>query len=143
MDNSGLRDAILKIGRISPDFSIFKTFSDQEAFDEMIKRSTTQTTAELENCFTETRSTRQIQLLEWPRDLSLLTIRSKQCTITKEELDTELEEHENRVTRAVNVATLNMSFFFRDRKNFIAFTQMLQGLPNQVYASIFVESILD
>ena len=73
----------------------------------------------------------------------MLTIRSKQCTITKEEFDVELEEHENRVTRAVNVTMLNMSFFFQGRKNFIAFTTMLQGLPNQVYASIFVESILD
>ena len=88
----------------------------------MIKNSTPQTTAELENCFTETRSTRQIQLLDWPRDLGLLTIRSKKCTITKEEFDVELEEHENRVTRAVNVTILNMNFFFRGRKNFIAFT---------------------
>jgi len=33
MDNSGLRDAILKIGRLSPNFSVFKTFADQEAFN--------------------------------------------------------------------------------------------------------------
>ena len=33
MNNSGLRDAILKIGRLSPNFSVFKNFSNQEAFD--------------------------------------------------------------------------------------------------------------
>jgi len=33
MDNSGLRDAILKIGQLSPNFSVFKTFADQEAFN--------------------------------------------------------------------------------------------------------------
>ena len=125
LTNSGLRDAILKIGRLSPNFSVFKIFQGQDDFGQLIEKSTPQTTAELESCFEETRSTRQIQLLDWPRELDLLTLRSNKCTISKEELDNELVEHENRVTRAVNVTTLNMSFFFQGRKNFIAFTQML------------------
>jgi len=75
--------------------------------------------------------------------MNLLTLRSKNCIITKQELDDKLEGTENRVTRAVNVKTTNLHWFYRDKKNFVAFTQMLQGLPNQVYASIFVESLLD
>lgn len=125
LSNSGLRDAILKIGRLSPNFSVFKIFQSQDDFGQIVEKSTPQTTAELESCLVETRSTRQIQLLDWPRELDLLTLRSNKCTISKEELDNELEDHENKVTRAVNVTTLNMSFFFHDRKNFIAFTQML------------------
>ena len=73
----------------------------------------------------------------------MLTVRGKKCTITKEELDAKLEGTENRVTRAVNVKTANLKWFYRDKKNFVAFTQMLQGLPNKVYASLFVESLLD
>ena len=75
--------------------------------------------------------------------MNLLTLRSKKCTITKEEIDAKLEGTENRVTRAVKVRTANMKWFYQDRKNFVAFTQMLQGLPNKVYASLFVESLLD
>ena len=57
-------------------------------------------------------------------------MRSKKCTITKQELDKKLEGTENRVTRAVNVKTTNLKWFYRDKKNFVAFTQVLQGLPN-------------
>jgi len=49
----------------------------------MIKCGTSSYIYELESCFYETKSTRQIPLLEWPREMNLLTIRSKKCTITK------------------------------------------------------------
>jgi len=75
--------------------------------------------------------------------MNLLTIRSDKCTISKDELDEKLKDQENKVTRAVKVSTTNMRWFYRNKKNFTAFTQMLQGLPNKVYASIFVESLLD
>lgn len=47
----GLRDAILKIGRLSESFSIMKTFSSQDDFKEFIEKTTPQTSEELENCF--------------------------------------------------------------------------------------------
>ena len=91
----------------------------------MIKSGTPQTTLELVECFTETRSTRQIQPLKWPRNLNLLTIRSDKCIITKEEIDAKLEGKDNRVTRAINVRMINMQWFYRDKKTFVAFTKML------------------
>ena len=36
----GLRDAILKIGRLSENFSIMKTFSSQDEFDKFIEKTT-------------------------------------------------------------------------------------------------------
>ena len=141
--NTGLRDAILKIGRFSHDFSILNSFSCQEDFQKLIKSGTPQTTLELVECFKETRSTRQIQPLKWPRNLNLLTIRSDKCIITNDEIDAKLEGKENRVTRAVNVKMINLQWFYRDKKTFVAFTKMLQALPNKVYGTLFVESLLD
>lgn len=143
LENTSLRDAILKIGCISPDFSILDFFSDQEDFQKMIKSATPQTTIELDSCFRETRSTRLVQNLEWPRDLNLLTLLSDQCIITTEEINAKLKGKENRVTRAVNVQTINLQWLFKNRKNFTAFTKMLQGLPNKVYGTLFIESLLD
>lgn len=35
--NSGHRDALLKIGRLSPEFNVMNLFEDQEDFSEMIR----------------------------------------------------------------------------------------------------------
>jgi len=59
-EDSGKRDGMLKIGRLSQGFSVFKTFSSQDDFFEMIETSTPQTVLELDNCFEESRSTRRI-----------------------------------------------------------------------------------
>jgi len=60
LDQTSLRDAILKIGRFSPDFSILNLFSSQEDFATMMKSGTPQTIIELEECFKETKTTRLI-----------------------------------------------------------------------------------
>jgi len=44
---------------------------------------------------------------------------------------------------AVNVRLLDMSWFFRDRKNFVAFSIMLQKLPSNVYSSLLLDCLLD
>lgn len=77
--------------------------------------------------------------------MDLLTIRSKKCIITKEEIETELEDEEDKVTRAVQVDTLDITWFYYDRQTFISFSKILQKQPNKnkVYASIFVEGLLD
>ena len=130
--DSGTRDGILKIGRLSQNFSVFKTFSSQDDFEKMIAIETPQTILELENCFVETRSTRKIQLLEWPPELDLFTIRSNKCIITKDDIEKKLKEtkYEKRVTRAVNVTKMDMNFFFHDKKRFEAFAHTLTGLQN-------------
>jgi len=144
-EDSGKRDGMLKIGRLSQGFSVFKTFSSQDDFFEMIETSTPQTVLELDNCFEESRSTRRIQLLEWPRELDLLTLRKNTCIITAEDIKTKLNvtDPKDAVTRAVNVSKLDMNFFFHNKKRFVAFTQTLINRQNEVYSSIFVNSLLD
>lgn len=38
---------------------------------------------------------------------------------------------------------MEMKWFYRNKKNFIAFTKMLQKLPHKAYDSIFVQSLLE
>ena len=120
------RDVLLKIGRSSPSFTLVGAFNCQEDFREMIQSATPQVSEELNNCFFETKSTRQIQLLDWPRDRDLLTMRSERCKVTKEELDAQLASEPDKVTRVVTVRVLNLGWFYRDKKNFAAFSKMLQ-----------------
>ena len=57
-ENSGIRDLLLTIGRLSPIFSLLKTISSQEDFKDFIKNITTLSIEELNHCFYETKSTR-------------------------------------------------------------------------------------
>ena len=141
--DSGLRDVLLKIGRTCPSFSLLNTVSSQANFGEWISPCSPETANELDNCFCETKSTRQITLLDWPRDKALLTKCSRKCTITKEELQAELEDEKDKSTRAITVRVLNLEWFYRDKKNFSAFTTLFDGLPNQVYSSEFLTCLLD
>jgi len=54
-----------------------------------------------------------------------------------------LAKDEHKVTRAIKVRTINLEWLYRDRRNFVSFCTMLEGLPSQVYASEFVECLLD
>lgn len=47
--------------------------------------------AELERCFYETKSTRLVTQIEWPRDCDFVTIRSPNAIITRKEIEDELE----------------------------------------------------
>lgn len=35
-----------------------------------------------------------------------------------------------------------MGWFFKDKKNFISFTELLRDLPNRVYSSLLLQSLL-
>ena len=61
----------------------------------------------------------------------------------KEELEELLKDDEHRALRAINVRVHNLGWLYSDRKNFASFCTILQGLPSQVYASEFVECLLD
>ncbi len=91
----------------------------------------------------ETWSTKKIESLDWPKERSMLTLRKSDCVIDKESLVKELENDDNRVTRAVKVTMLSLGWFFSERKNFISFSKLLPGLPNRVFQSQFIESLLD
>ena len=143
MTKTSERDILMKIGRFSPAFTMVGGFNSQEDFREMLQSATPQISQELNNCFFETKSTRQIQLLDWPRDLNLLTVRSEKSIITQKQLEDQLASAEDKVTRVITVRMLNLEWFYRDRKNFAAFSDMLQELPDEVYATEFIECLLD
>jgi len=43
----------------------------------------------------------------------------------------------------VTVQVLDLGWFFENKQNFAAFTALLQNLPSSLYASLFIESILN
>ena len=48
------------------------------------------------------------------------------------------------MTRSVSVQKLNMEWFYKDKMNFVAFSaDCLQKLPNTVFTSQFVQTLLD
>ena len=82
-------------------------------------------------------------LLDWPRDRDILTMKSSKATVEKEELEDLLKKDDKKVTRAIKVRMINLEWLYRDRRNFVSFCTMLEGLPSPVYASEFVECLLD
>ena len=58
--------------------------------------------------------------------MDLLSIRSSKCIITKEEIEEKLEDENDKVTRAIQVDTLDLTWFYYDRQNFISFSKILK-----------------
>ena len=140
---AGFRDALVKIGRISPIFSLLNALGDQNEFGELVASSSLVVTNELNNCFQETKSTRLITELDWPRDRAILTTRSNKATIKKEDLDELLADDEDKVTQTIKVKMINVDWLYRDKHNFVSFATLLEELPSTVYASEFIEVLLD
>lgn len=47
------------------------------------------------------------------------------------------------INRAIKVSMVEVGWFFNNRKNFIAFSKLLQNLPNKVYTSQLLKGLLD
>jgi hypothetical protein len=141
--DAGYRDALVRIGRESPLFSLLSALGDQNDFAELVGSSTPIVLNELNNCFYETKSTRLITELDWPRNRTILTTRTNKATIRKQELDDLMAKDEDKVTQNVTVKMINLEWLYRDRHNFVSFCTLLEDLPSSVYASEFVESLLD
>ena len=58
LQNTETRDALVKIGRASPSFSLLKALSCQRDFKELFSNSSATVINELNECFMETKSTR-------------------------------------------------------------------------------------
>ena len=86
-----MRDLILKIGRNSPSFTIFSTFDNQVDFKVFLEKMTFQSSQEMSHCLQETFSTTQIESVNWPNKLEILTIRSETCRISKDVIDKKFE----------------------------------------------------
>ena len=112
------RDALLKIGRLSPEFSLFSMFTEQKNFQEIVRNITNQAAEELNmSCFKETVSTRKIKMMKWPRGLPLLTYMSDTGQIKAEELQSlllnKMAKKHPLVLVPVVVRMQDMSWFFQ------------------------------
>ena len=77
----------------------------------------------LNSCFVETKSTRQIQTLEWPSDVNSIMFRHKDSIVTQEDCSFQIERTDkypdtDNIVNAIKVRKLNISWLFRDGKNF-------------------------
>ena len=91
---------------------------------------------------------------KWPMDLKLLTFMSAQSATTKDELKSQIKlarnelrglcrRHCSEAMRPIKVSLLDLDWYFRDRRNFVAFSKLLQYLPKSVYSSELVVCVLD
>jgi len=84
-------------------------------------------------------------MLSWPRDLSSYVHTQATTEIKVGDYDEFFldEGFEDRQLSRVDVRMLDLTWFFSDRKNFVSFTTMLQGLSSKAYSSELVECVLD
>ena len=84
--------------------------------------------------------------LNWPRDLSTLTFMTNTLFNSKTDIEAlaKGEDSENVVIKPVNVSYMDLTWFFKDNKNFVAFAMMLGrcDLPRSFYSSKFIQLLL-
>jgi len=64
-----VRDALIKICRLNPNFSYMTEFSSQRSFVEARRNLTAPLIEEFHHCFVETHSSKDVKVINWPRDL--------------------------------------------------------------------------
>lgn len=67
--NSTFRDPLLKIGNLSPDFSLLSMFDDQMSLIAIAEHATPALTDSLANSLWQTSSMKSIRVVAWPADL--------------------------------------------------------------------------
>mmetsp|Transcript_20161 Transcript_20161/g.27243 ORF Transcript_20161/g.27243 Transcript_20161/m.27243 type:complete len:87 (+) Transcript_20161:1541-1801(+) len=82
-------------------------------------------------------------MIHWPSDLPFFVHLQPSAVIVKSDYQEKLQDYEDRQVREVEVRMLDLTWFFAEKKNFEAFTTMLQGLSNKAYSSELVEYVLD
>ena len=118
-------------------------FHDHEDFVKVLDNMTNQACDELNHCFIESKSTRLVNVLNWPRDMSLLTYRSNSCIPIKEDIERLVEDEENCGVQAVKIRRMNIDWLLRDKKNIVGLAGAFEGQPDNFYATEFVNNILE
>ena len=97
--------------------------------------------------FSETKSTRQIQTLFWPRSASLITHRRKSCTITLDEVKDVIDkkyENADRMIKTITVRLIDLDWFMKHEMKFLKLTQLLNEAENQsIFVTEFVMQVLN
>mmetsp|Transcript_10068 Transcript_10068/g.12667 ORF Transcript_10068/g.12667 Transcript_10068/m.12667 type:complete len:83 (+) Transcript_10068:2535-2783(+) len=82
-----MRDTLLKIAALSPEFSISRFLRDQRSFKTLVDTISPEVIKTLNTCFIETANTRKFMFTKWPKDLKILTFMSSQAATTMDELE--------------------------------------------------------
>jgi len=138
MQNVPLRDIMLKIVRLCPTFTLYEILGDQDDFDSLTDGSVNQEVLHwFDTSLVENAYTRKITILSWPKNCSISVHMSPSVSIQRETLEKEIKSlHSGELmVRPVELGIQDMRWFHHDRKNFIAFSRLLQGLPSSVYSS--------
>ena len=83
LDNMSLRDQLLRLGGLSPDFSLCRFLRNQQSFKSIMHSISPEAIHALSTCFFETASTRNIMYMKWPKDINLLTFMSPTTGISE------------------------------------------------------------
>ena len=138
------RDLILELGSsISDQFCVLDLFDDQGNFTDTYENNTSQSLKQLSNCFRD--PTNRKLGVSFPKERSFICIQSNDCYISDQRINDELDKYDekDKAQRSVSTRTLEMSWFFKNGQNFVAFSTCLQKMPNSVYTSLLVQVLLD
>ena len=137
--NIDIRDLLFKIMGLCASFSFADMMTCTENFYDIVKTATPYTSEMLNNAsFSETKSTRQIQTLLWPRTASLITFRSKSCIITLDEVKDFIGKKYkdvDKMTKTITVRLIDLDWFMKDKMKFLRLTQILNEAESP---SIFI-----
>ena len=138
--NKALRDVVLDIGRETPTFNMMKVIKNLKNFDDYLDTGTSLSNEELNRCFQQNAYTRQVKSVKWPENQNLITLTNNKSSINEPMIQKAIEKQSNNsdthlVERTVRTSIHDLSWLLKDKKNFIAFIQLLEGRPNKVYCS--------
>ena len=84
MEETNQRDSLLKMGLLSPTFSLTSSFISQETFRDMIPFMTNDVIESLNDCLMRKNTLESLTTLNWPESLSYLTYMSDRIDIKYE-----------------------------------------------------------
>lgn len=85
LSEPGYRDPLCNTGCLSPDFNIFKVFSCQNDWKDMLTECNELILEQIEErAFLKTNHTKRITAANWPRSQKIVTVASRSAIITKD-----------------------------------------------------------
>lgn len=87
LDNPSFRDALLKIAKFIPSFSLMQHYTDQSSFKHIVDNPSDVTKECLDNCLIENAATVKITMVKWPKKTSFVTLMRSTPIVLEEELE--------------------------------------------------------
>ena len=143
---------MFKINQLNPSFSISDMITQPKIFEELISNASPTVTGVLnDSTFIETKATRKIQTVNWPKDeniaVSAITFRMSQAILdekgVQECIDAQFPKGINTVRKAVTVRMADIRWFMRDRKQFLRFCELLNCTQSDsIFGTDYVNHVM-